>query len=214
MTISVKICGINDAIALTTAVEAGARYVGLVFYPPSPRAVTVELAQQLAALVPPHVTTVGLFVEPKDKDLLAVLQHVPLGMIQLHGDEPPKRVAAVKGMTGLPVMKAVKIASAEDLKTIPAFDAAADQLLFDAKAPPHMDALPGGNALAFDWGLLQGIKTTKPWMLAGGLNAGNLVEAVRITGAKMVDVSSGVEDSPGKKNPDKIRELIKLAQQL
>lgn len=214
MTIDVKICGINDAPAMQTAIDCGAKYVGLVFYPKSPRNVTVELAQQLATLAPKNVTVVGLFVEPKDQDLLAVLQHVPLGMIQLHGDEPPKRIKSVKGLTGLPVMKAIKVASANDLKTVPNFEAAADRILFDAKAPSHMDALPGGNALAFDWGLLQGVKTTKPWMLAGGLNAGNLVEAVRITGAKTVDVSSGVEDTPGKKSPDKIRELLALAKNL
>lgn len=213
MSIDIKICGINDVAAMEAAVDHGARYVGLVFYPPSPRNVTPETAQYLTTLVPPLVTTVGLFVDPKDEDILRVLQDVPLGMIQLHGDEPPKRIKSIKGLTGLPVMKAIKISTAEDLEKIPAYEEVADYLLFDAKSLEN-GALPGGNAKAFDWSILQGQKFAKPWMLAGGLNAQNLAEAVRITGAKIVDTSSGVEDRPGHKNVKKIIEFLAVGKRL
>jgi len=212
MSVDVKICGINDAVSMQTAIESGARFVGLVFYAPSPRAVTIDAARELAAAVPPAVRTVGLFVDPKDRELLATIKKVPLRIIQLHGDETPERVTEIKKLTKLPVMKAIKIATKYDLKSIPAYEAVADWLLFDAKASDSI--LPGGNAKVFDWSLLKGITPTKPWMLAGGLNVENLAEAVRVTGARTVDVSSGVEDAPGRKNPDKIRELIALARRL
>ncbi|HEU0118353.1 MAG TPA: phosphoribosylanthranilate isomerase [Alphaproteobacteria bacterium] len=214
MAVVVKICGINDLVAMRTAVEAGARYVGLVFYPRSPRAVNPNVAAKLATLVPPSVTLTGLFVDPTDADLKDVLEKVPLRMIQLHGDETPERVAEVKQLTGLKVMKAIPVLEAKDLDNIAAFEDVADMLLFDAKPPNHVDAMPGGNAQVFDWGLLHGKAFSKPWMLAGGLNADNLVEAVRITGAHIVDVSSGVEDAPGRKSPIKIREFIDLASNL
>jgi phosphoribosylanthranilate isomerase len=209
MTIEVKICGINDPRAMKAAVEHGARYVGLVFYPASPRAVTPAMAADLANLVPPLVTKVGLFVNPKDTDLRDVLKDVPLDMIQLHGDEPAKRVASIKGMTGLQVMKALSIATPADLDKVPEYEAVADQILFDAKAPEG--ALPGGNAKVFDWKILAGRSFKKPWMLAGGLNAHNLEEAIRVASPPAIDVSSGVEDHPGHKNIAKIRELLILA---
>jgi len=208
MTISVKICGINDAIAMQTAVDAGARYVGLVFFPPSPCAVTVETAQKLASLVPASVTTVGLFVDPTDEELLKIIQQVSLGLIQLHGTETPKRVATIKKLTGLHVMKALRLKTPEHFATIPTYEAVADRLLFDSRIGNE----PSGGPL--DWSLLKGRRFGKPWMLAGGLNAQNLGDAVRISGATVVDVSSGVEDRRGHKNPDKIRELITLARQL
>ena len=209
MSVEVKICGINDPRAMKAAVENGARYVGLVFHPASPRAVTPAMAADLANLVPPLVTKVGLFVNPKDTDLRDVLKDVPLDMIQLHGDEPAKRVASVKGMTGLQVMKALSIATPADLDKVPEYEAVADRILFDAKAPEG--ALPGGNAKAFDWKILAGKSFKKPWMLAGGLNAHNLEEAIRVANAPAIDVSSGVEDHPGHKNIAKIRELLILA---
>jgi phosphoribosylanthranilate isomerase len=212
VSVDVKICGISDAVAMQATVAAGARYVGLVFYPPSPRAVTIEAARQLAALVPASVTPVGLFVDPNDDDLRYVLASVPLQIIQLHGDETPERVTTVRKLTGLPVMKAVKITTTADVAKARSYESAADLLLFDAHAPGA--ALPGGNARAFDWSLLHGQSFAEPWMLAGGLNAGNLAEAVRITGAKIVDISSGVEDAPGRKSPDKIRGFLGLAKRL
>ncbi|MFY9287851.1 MAG: phosphoribosylanthranilate isomerase [Alphaproteobacteria bacterium] len=213
MSIKIKICGINDAAAMKAACDAGAHYVGLVFYARSPRHVTFDQAKTLRALVPNHITAVGLYVDPSDEDVLKG-KELGLRMIQLHGKETPDRVVAIKKLTGLPVMKAIDLQGEVDFKMVPAYEVVADQLLFDAKPPENMDALPGGNAMVFDWGLLHGKIFQKPWMLAGGLNASNVVEALRITAAPGIDVSSGVEDSPGKKNPDKIRELIKVVSNL
>ncbi len=213
MSVQVKICGINDAVAMQAAVDSGAHYVGLVFYPSSPRAVTIDAAKKLAVLVPASIPVVGLFVDPADEDVVKAAKEVPLRIIQLHGGETPERVAIIRKLTGLPVMKAISIANADDLNNVAAYEAVADMLLFDAK-PPKDGALPGGNAVAFDWSLLKGHRFAKPWMLAGGLNAKNLAEAVRMTGAKIIDVSSGVEDRPGHKNPNKIRKLIALAKKI
>lgn len=210
--VEVKICGINDEAALQVAVEGGARYVGLVFYPLSPRVVNVESARKLAALAPPHVTVVGLFVDPRDDDFLAA-KSVPFGMIQLHGKETASRVAEVRTLTGLPVMKAVGIASAADFEHVEAYEMAADMLLFDAK-PSSAARLPGGNAESFDWSLMRHYRPRKPWMLGGGLNAGNLAEAVKKSRAQAVDVSSGVEDAPGRKNPVKIQDFLATAARL
>ena len=210
MPVAVKICGINDAPAMRAAIDNGVRFVGLVFFPPSPRAVTPQQAQPLAAFVPATTTKVGLFVDPTDDLLRDTLAQVPLDMIQLHGNETPERVNAVKRFTGLKVMKVISIAAAEDLKKIATYEPVADWLLLDAKAPKG-SALPGGNAVAFDWNLLRDLKLTKPWMLAGGLNAANLAEAVHTTNAQAVDISSGVEDTAGHKNPDKIRQFLTLA---
>jgi phosphoribosylanthranilate isomerase len=214
MSVAVKICGINDAGAMQAALSAGAEFVGLIFYPRSPRAVTVDQAQKLVALVPPDVTSVGLFVDPTDAELLSVGRNVMLHMVQLHGNETPERIRQIKELTSMPVMKAIKIESAKDLDGVLAYADVADWLLFDAKPSDSVNALPGGNAVAFDWSLLKGRIFTKPWMLAGGLNVSNITEAVRMTGASVIDVSSGVEDAPGKKNPTKIKELIALANKL
>lgn len=215
MTLSVKICGINSAPAMNAAVEAGADLVGLVFYPPSPRALAPEAAAVLAALVPERIARVGLLVDAGDTTITAIVEAVPLELLQLHGRETPARVAEIRARFGLPVMKAVKIAGPDDLTEAAAYVEVVDRLLFDAKPPKEMtDALPGGNALAFDWQLLAGRSWPRPWMLSGGLDAENLAEAVRISGAEAVDVSSGVEDSPGKKNPDKIRAFVAAAHAL
>lgn len=196
---------------MQAAIDAGAKFVGLVFYPKSPRAVTPEQAAPLVALVPKPIRTVGLFVDPSDEDLRKVLKLVPLNMIQLHGEESVERIVQIKQQTGLLVMKAIKIGVTKDLEKIPAYAAVADWLLFDAKPSDSVNALPGGNAVSFDWSLLKGLTVSKPWMLAGGLKAANLEKATHMTGAKTVDISSGVEEAPGKKNPDKIREFIALA---
>jgi len=175
MSVIAKICGINDETAMRTAIEAGARFVGLVFYPPSPRALDPDTAATLAALVPAGVAKVGLFVDPDDALLDAVLTKVPLDLIQLHGDESPARCLDIRERTELPVMKVIKVANAADVEATHAYAGAVDWLMFDAKAPKEMpNALPGGNALAFDWTLLSAHEWPVPWMLAGGLNADNV----------------------------------------
>lgn len=210
--VAAKICGINDETAMRTAIAAGARFVGLVFYPPSPRAVEPEDAAELAALVPSGVTKVGLFVDPDDALLERVLAYVPLDMIQLHGSETPERCREIRARWNLPVMKAIKVSTSGDIDDAEAYDGAVDWLMFDAKAPKDMKgALPGGNALAFDWTLLAGRDFPVPWMLAGGLDPDNLAEAVRLSGAKVVDVSSGVESAPGRKDPQRIEAFLSKA---
>jgi phosphoribosylanthranilate isomerase len=198
--IRVKICGLRTGADVAAAASAGASYVGFVFYPKSPRNVSFQEAAALAVDVPMGVAKVALVVNADDAFLDDLTAAVPLDMLQLHGSETPTRVAEVKARYGLPVMKAVGIADASDLAQIDAYAAVADQLLIDAKPPKNAD-LPGGNGLAFDWTLLAGRKYwTVPWMLAGGLTADNVAEAVRRTGATQVDVSSGVEGSVGVKD--------------
>lgn len=200
----VKFCGLRSAADIEAAVAARAAYVGFVFFAKSPRHVSHEQARALALLVPPGVVKVGLVVNMDDADLDALLAVVPLDMLQLHGSESPERVAEVRARYGLPVMKAIGVASAEDLSQIDAYSAVADQLLIDAK-PPKDAVLPGGNGLAFDWQLLAGRKYwAKPWMLAGGLKSENVADAIARTGAREVDVSSGVDDTPGHKDAAKI----------
>ena len=206
----VKICGLRTREAVAAAVDGGARFVGFVFFAPSPRSLKPVEAAPLAASVPPAVTRVGLFVDADDAFIDAVLAGVPLDMLQFHGREPPARVSAVRERTGLPVMKAVSIAGPADVEAARAYEDAADRLLFDAR-PPEGATRPGGNALAFDWELLGGETWRIPWMLAGGLDAANVAEAVRISGAPALDVSSGVEDSPGVKNIRKIEVFLLVA---
>jgi len=215
MAIDVKICGINSRPALAAAIDGGAAYVGLIFYPPSPRYVATEQAATLAAAVPEGVTKVGLLVDADDALIARIVARVPLDMLQLHGGESPARVAEIRDRFARPVMKAIKIADAEDVAGAEVYCGAADRLLFDAKPPKGMTgALPGGNAVSFDWRLLAGRRWPLPWMLSGGLNAGNVAEAVGISGTPAVDVSSGVEDRPGVKNPEKINAFLKVARTL
>jgi len=214
MSLDVKICGIRSPEALEASVAGGARYVGLVFYPPSPRAVGPTEAAALARLAPTGVRTVGLFVEPDDELLDRILSQVPLDMIQLHGAETPGRVAEIKAAISMPVMKAIRVAEARDLDIVPDYEAVADNLLFDAKPPANVTALPGGNGIPFDWTILAGRQWNRPWMLSGGLTADNLSESVRATGASVVDVSSGVEDRPGHKDPALIRAFLERAASL
>ncbi len=215
MTVEAKICGINTAQAAAAAVQGGADFIGLIFYPPSPRAVTPKQAHAIAAQVPGRVKKVALVVDAGDDTLREICAAVPLDLLQLHGNESPERVARIKAQFGIQVMKVVKVASAEDIAGAQAYQRIADRFLFDAKAPKDMkNALPGGNALAFDWALLAGSSWPIPWMLAGGLHAGNLATAVRISGARAVDVVSGVEDKPGVKNPAKIQAFLDAAKAL
>ncbi len=209
MSVDVKICGLSTPEAMTAAVEGGAAFVGLVFYPPSPRAVTPAQAAPLAALVPEGVIKTGLLVDADDATIEAILKEVPLDLLQLHGAESPARVAEVKARFGLPVMKVVKLRREGDLEAVQPYLEVADRLLFDAKPPADMEnPLPGGNAVAFDWTILAGTTWPLPWMLAGGLTPENVARAVEISGAPAVDVSSGVEDAPGRKNPAKIKAFL------
>lgn len=206
----VKICGLRTTDHVAVAADAGAAYIGLVFFPKSPRHVTLSEARQLALSAPVGLAKVALVVNPTDAALEAMLAEVPIDILQLQGAETPERVAEIRDRTGLPVMKAVGIADAEDLEAINRYASVADQLLIDAK-PPRNATLPGGNGLAFDWRLLKGRRWPVPWMLAGGLTSDNVAEAIALTGAQQVDVSSGVEQTPGMKDPERIRAFISAA---
>ena len=214
MSIDVKICGITTPETLLAAVEGGARAIGFVFYPPSPRALTPDIAANLARMLPTGTRSVGLFVDASDDQIASVTARVPLDLLQLHGNETPRRVAEIRGRFQAPVMKAIRVATAADLSPLTDFEAVADWILFDAKPPPSVTSLPGGTGIAFDWQLLQRVKITKPWMLSGGLDAGNLTEAVSLTATKMVDVSSGVEERAGLKSVARIREFLAVAGKL
>ncbi len=194
---------------MEAAIDGGASHVGLNFYLPSPRAITTDQAQRLAQPVPPEICKVGLFVDADDALIDRAVEDVALDLLQLHGAETPERVAALKARTGCAVMKVIPIASDTDLAAAEPYYGAADWLLFDAKPPKDIqNALPGGNARPFDWQLLSGHEWPLPWMLAGGLTAANVSEAVILTGASVVDCSSGVEDRPGRKNPARIRAFL------
>jgi phosphoribosylanthranilate isomerase len=214
MSIAAKICGLSSEAAIAAAAAGGAAYVGFVFYPPSPRAVSPEEAARLCAAVPAGVRRVGMFVDADDAAIAAVLDVAPLDILQFHGHESPGRVAEAKVRFDRLVMKAIAIAGPEDVLAAAPYEAAADLLLFDAKPPRRADALPGGNGLAFDWRLIANREWRLPWMLSGGLTAALLPEAVRISGAAAVDVSSGVERRPGDKDPAKIREFLAVARGL
>ncbi len=209
MPAEVKICGLTDAESIDAAIEAGAEFIGLVFFAKSPRAVTAEQAAELTQFIE-GVQKVGLFVDPDDALLNEVLTHVRLDLLQFHGSESPERLAEVRQDFGVPVMKVIPVAEAADLKAAEPFLDVVDYLLFDAKPPKGAD-LPGGNAVSFDWSILKGFKAPVPWMLAGGLTPANVAEAIKATGAPIVDVSSGVESAPGVKDSDKIRAFVTAA---
>jgi phosphoribosylanthranilate isomerase len=209
--VRVKICGLSDATGVNAAVGAGATYVGFVFFPKSPRNVTLDQARALALDVPSGVAKVALVVDATDSILDALLAQVPIDILQLHGHETPERVTAVRTRYGLPVMKALGVADLADLAQIELYAKVADQILIDAK-PPRDAALPGGNGLSFDWRLIAGRQWTCPWVLAGGLTPVNVAQAVALTGARQVDVSSGVESAPGVKDATQIAAFIKAAQ--
>ena len=206
----VKICGLRTPADVAAVAAAGAGYAGFVFFAKSPRNLTLPQARLAALAAPPGLMKVALTVDADDATLDAIVNAVPLDMLQLHGHETPARVAEVKARYGLPVMQAIGVADEGDLAGLLEMSLAADQLLIDAKPPKGAD-LPGGNGLAFDWRLLVGRKWLRPWMLAGGLTPGNVAEAVRLTGARQVDVSSGVESAPGIKDVDKIAAFLKAA---
>lgn len=208
--VRVKICGLRTPDQVAQAAQAGAAYVGFVFFPRSPRAVDPEAAAAAALAAPPGVAKVALVVDATDADLDALLARVPIDMLQLHGAETPERVAGIRSRYGLPVMKAVGVAGPDDLPALDRFARVADQLLVDAK-PPKGASRPGGNAVAFDWSLIAGRRWAVPWLLAGGLTPGNVGAAIRATGARQVDVSSGVEHAPGDKDPARVAAFIAAA---
>jgi len=208
--LSVKICGLKTPEAVNAAVQAGADMVGFVFFGPSPRNLDIGVAAELMARVPDGVTKVALTVDADDRLLADIVKNTSVQLLQLHGTESPEHVAALKARFGLPVMKMLPVSGVADLAAAADYEGVADKFLFDAK-PPKEATRPGGNALAFDWKVLQGFTSPLPWMLAGGLTAENVADAVRISGATEVDVSSGVEDAPGVKNTDKIRVFITAA---
>lgn len=198
----IKICGVNSAEALDSAIRARAAFAGFVFHPRSPRHLTVARAAELAARAEGRITRVGLFVDADDAAIAEAVAAARLDVIQLHGDETPARAADIKARFGVPVWKALPVASREDAARATGYSGAADLILFDAKTPKG--ALPGGMGLVFDWTLLSGVRLPIRWGLAGGLHSGNVAEAIRTTGASLVDTSSGVESAPGVKDPEKI----------
>ncbi len=209
--VRVKICGLRTEADVAAVAAAGAAYAGFVFFAKSPRNLTLPEAKRLALAAPVGLAKVALTVDADDATLDALVADVPLDMLQLHGRETPARVAEVRARYGLPVMKAMGVADEGDLSGLMEMSLVADQLLIDAK-PPKSAALPGGNGLAFDWRLLVGRKWLRPWMLAGGLTPANVAEAVRLTGARQVDVSSGVESAPGVKDAGRIAAFVEAAQ--
>jgi phosphoribosylanthranilate isomerase len=210
MNTTIKICGLRSPEALDSALDAGADMVGFVFFSASPRHVDFALAQELGARVAGRALTVALSVNADDDWLAASIATLAPDLLQLHGKETPERVAAVKARFGLPVMKAIAVETGDDLACVPAYAAVADRLIFDARAPRDATR-PGGLGRPFDWRLLKNLDPRVPFMLSGGLNRENVAEAIDVTGAMGVDVSSGVERAPGEKDPDLIRGFIKAA---
>lgn len=208
--IEVKICGIKDLAAMDAALDAGADLVGLVFFPPSPRAVTMDLAMRLAARARGRALVTALVVDADDKLLAEIIEHAKPDLLQLHGAESKEHVAAIRTRFGRPVMKAIPVAEAADLRVVPDYEAVADRILFDAR-PPKDASRPGGHGRAFDWALLARLARKKPIMLSGGLTPDNVAEAIRIVRPDAVDVSSGVERAPGEKDAEKIGDFVKNA---
>jgi phosphoribosylanthranilate isomerase len=210
MAVVAKICGLRSEEAVRAAVEGGARYVGFVCYPPSPRHITFHEAERLADLVPAHVLRVGLFVDPDDNLLGEWLEGGSLDILQLHGSESAQRVAKIREIADLPVMKAIRVATRDDVvQAIDVYGPVADRLMFDAApAAADVQALPGGNGVPFDWRILENVDVPRPWILSGGLTPENVAAAVRATGARAVDVSSGVESARGVKSVERIRAFL------
>lgn len=210
MGIQVKICGITSAEAADAAVRARADFMGLVFHPASPRHLAPEKAASLAARARGRIRLVALLADPKDEAVSAAASAAKPDFLQLHGLETPARVAEIRAKFALPIIKALAVADIADLALVPMYEEAADMLLFDAKAPAAA-ARPGGHGAAFDWRLLKARRFTKPWLLAGGLNAENVARAIATAEAPGVDVSSGVESAPGVKDPEMIRAFVEAA---
>ena len=208
----VKICGLRSRAEIGAAADAGAAYVGLVFFPASPRHLSFGDARWVVQAVPEGMIRVALTVDPTDEALEALLEAVTIDMLQLNGRESPERVAEVRARFGRPVMKAVGISCEADLAHLDVYARVADQLLVEPR-PPRDATLPGGNGIAFDWRLIRGRRWKRPWMLAGGLTPENVGEAVRLTGAEQVDVSSGVESRPGCKDAARVAAFVRNARE-
>ena len=207
MSVLIKICGLTTPAALDAALAAGADLVGFVFFPPSPRHIGFETARALGERVRGRAQKVALSVDASDDELAASIAALKPDLLQFHGTEPPHRVAAARARFGLPVMKALPVAESADLAPIRTYENVVDRLIFDARAPREATR-PGGLGRRFDWRLLENLATSVPFMLSGGLDAGNVAEALRITAAPGVDVSSGVERAPGEKDIEKIRAFV------
>jgi phosphoribosylanthranilate isomerase len=210
MTTLTKICGLTTAEALDAALDERADFVGFVFFPPSPRNISLDLARELGARVRGRACKVALSVDAEDAQLAEIVEALAPEMLQLHGQESPARVAEVKARFGLPVMKALPVETRADLDAVQFYAAVADWLLFDARAPKDATR-PGGLGKPFDWTLLKALDPGLPFMLSGGLEASNVAEALAVTRAPAVDVSSGVEKAPGVKDPERIRAFIRAA---
>ncbi len=210
MPVKVKICGVRTSAIIEEAAKAGADFIGLVLFPKSPRYVELEEARVLAAIARGKIGTVAVLVDPDDDLVAGVAERIRPDLIQLHGSETPERVAAIKAKTGLPVMKAIPVADVGDVKQASDYAVCADYILFDAKAAPDA-SLAGGNGVPFDWQTLSGAKP--PFALSGGLTAETVGEAIRMTGAALVDVSSGVEIARGEKDAKLVTNFIKAAKQ-
>ena len=205
--IRVKICGITNKQDMDAIIKYDAHYAGLMFFEKSPRFVETELARQLSLHAGNKIKKVAVAVNPDTRFLDEIVGNVPLDFIQLHGEETPERVKEIKLKYQLPVIKAIGVSEAKDLKLVSIFSEVADQLLIDAK-PPKSSILPGGNGLSFDWNLIKNIEIDCPWLLAGGLNSKNAANAIDLTGATQLDLSSGVEKSPGVKDENKIASFM------
>jgi phosphoribosylanthranilate isomerase len=210
MTVQVKICGITSADAIDAAVSAGAAYGGLVFHPKSPRFVALEQASALADRMRGRLKIVALIADMDDAGIEALIKTVRPDFLQLHGDESVRRTAEIRARFGLPVIKALPVAEASDLAVAGEYEKVADMLMFDAR-PPKGAQRGGGHGQAFDWNILAGKSFTRPWFLAGGLSPDNVARAIELSGAKLVDVSSGVESAPGVKDAARIRDFIQAA---
>lgn len=208
----IKICGLNTPEALDAAIKSRADYAGFVFYPPSPRYLTLADAPALAARAEAQIKRVGLFVDADDAAISDAIGAARLDALQLHGKETPERAAQIKARFGLPVWKALPVAKAEDVTRANTYTDAADLILFDAKTPKG--TLPGGMGLSFDWSLLTNWKGPLKWGLAGGLTPDNVAEAIRLTGAPLIDTSSGVESAPGVKDMDRIAAFCQAARNI
>ncbi len=209
--VTIKICGITDADALVATIASGAQMAGFVFYEPSPRHLQLEDAARLRPLADSRIKKVAVTVDADDERLRDIVNTLQPDVLQLHGRETPARLANLRGLFNVPLLKTIKIVSQADLAQVKAFSKVADDILFDAKAPGDGDLLPGGNGLAFDWTLLEGLARPLPYMLAGGLNCTNVANAIQEVHPAAIDVSSGVERSPGKKDPQMIKKFVETA---
>lgn len=209
MTVKAKICGLTTEEAVKAALDNGAVFLGFVFFTRSPRNITPEKAARLTTKVPANVKTAAVLVDPTNEDISGILKSFKPDYLQLHGNESLERVRDIKQKFGTGIIKAIKVRTGDDIAAALPFTKVSDILLFDSKAPAEsVGLLPGGNGLRFDWSLLQGRDFQIPWMLSGGLNIENVAEAVKLTGARMVDVSSSLEDEPGRKNPALVKRFL------